>query len=382
MSRPKHEVAEIIERFGNRFMEKHHPNSYQLRVLGALSMCRTSALGGHKYRCNHCGREHISYNSCRNRHCPKCQGVKQTFWVEDRINNAYPVKHYHIVFTVPEVLNAICQLNSKWFYNLLFTTVWDTLRSFGYSHYGVESGAVCMLHTWGQNLSLHPHIHCIVPALGYTLRGRMKHISKGGKYLYPVTQLSLKFRGKLMESIKKCLIKNGLLSHYKPVLEKAWSKSWVVFCEPSFGKPDYVVKYLGQYTHRVAISNHRIVEVNHRNVCFKLTDYRDNSKVKTTILTGEEFLRRFCQHILPKGFVKIRHYGIYSSRFRSTVLQDKDKMVVKLEETTVERINRVLGIDLFCCPFCRKGQLIPVTIVPRIRSPGFVKKTVEKLMTY
>ena len=281
MNRPRHEVAEIIERFGKQFIELHHPDTYQLRVLGALSLCRTSALGGHKYQCDHCGREHIGYNSCRNRHCPKCQGARQAFWVEDRMENAYPVKHYHIIFTVPEELNAICLTDSKWFYNHLFATVWDVLRSFGYSHYGVESGAVCVLHTWGQNLSLHPHIHCIVPALGYSLKGRMKHIGKGGKYLYPVIQLSEKFRGKFMTGLKKHLVKQETLSRKNAQLETAWSKDWVVFCEPSLGKPQHVVGYLGQYTHRVAISNHRILEVNDREVRFLFTDYRDNVSLRS-----------------------------------------------------------------------------------------------------
>lgn len=380
MDHPKHEVAEIIERFGDRFIEKHQPNTYQLRVLGALSMCRTSALGGHKYHCDHCGREHISYNSCRNRHCPKCQSAKQACWIEDLMNKAYPVKHYHIVFTVPEALNAICLLDSKWFYNQLFATVWDTLRSFGYSHFGVEAGAICVLHTWGQNLSLHPHIHCIVPALGHTLRGKMKHIGKGGKYLYPVRQLSLKFRGKFMAGVKKRLVKNNLLPQYRPVVEDAWSKPWVVFCEPSFGKPKHVVRYLGQYTHRVAISNHRIVEVNDHQVRFRLKDYRHNSKVKTITLKGEEFLRRFCQHILPSGFVKIRYYGIYSSRFRSTMLKDKDKMLIKPEETTIERINRLMGINVYLCPYCKKERMVPVAIIPRIRSPTFGIDPVLKMM--
>ena len=372
MIRPKHEVAEIIDRFSGCFIEKHRPNSYQLRVLGALSSCRTSALGGHKYQCDHCKREHISYNSCRNRHCPKCQGANQAFWIEDRMNSAYPAKHYHIVFTVPEALNTICLMDNKWFYNQLFSCVWDTLHSFGYSHYGVESGAICVLHTWGQNLSLHPHIHCIVPGLGYTLKGDMKHIGKQGKYLYPVTQLSDKFRGKFMAGVKRQLISSGLLSEYKSSVEKAWRTPWVVFCEPSFGKPEHVVGYLGQYIHRVAISNHRIVEVTDHQVRFMIKDYRNEGHVTTTRLTGEEFLRRFCLHILPSGFVKIRYYGIYSTRFRTTILKDNDKMIIKPEETTIERIARVIGIDVHRCPWCKKGQLVATSIIPRVRSPPSV----------
>jgi hypothetical protein len=369
MNRPKHEVAEVIKLFAERFIVKHRPNRYQLRVLGALSKCRTSALGGHKYHCDHCGKDQISYNSCRNRHCPKCQGFNQAFWVEERMNHAYPVNHYHIVFTVPEVLHGICMLDGKWFYNYLFAAVWDTLRSFGYSHYGVESGAICVLHTWGQNLSLHPHIHCLVPSLGYTLKGGMKHIGKQGKYLYPVTQLSDKFRGKFMTGVKKQLLKGGLLSQYRSSVEKAWNTPWVVFCEQSLGKPEHVVGYLGQYIHRVAISNHRIIDVNDREVCFMSKDYRDEGEVKTAKLTGEEFLRRFCQHILPSGFVKIRYYGIYSTRFRTTILNEKEKMVIKPVETIIERINRLTGIDVLKCPFCKMGRLVPVAIIPRIHSP-------------
>ena len=372
MSRSKHEVAEVIERFGQRFTKKHRPNGYQLRVLGALSKCRTSALGGHKYQCDNCGSYQISYNSCRNRHCPKCQGSNQAFWVEERMNHTYSVNHYHIVFTVPEALHGICMLDSKWFYNHLFAVVWDTLHSFGYSHYGVESGAICVLHTWGQNLSLHPHIHCLVPSLGYTLKGGMKHIGKQGKYLYPVTQLSDKFRGKFMAGVKSQLARNGLLSQYRSFVEKAWSTPWVVFCEQSLGKPEHVVGYLGQYIHRVAISNHRIVEVNDHQVRFMLKDYLDLGKVKPATLTGEEFLRRFCLHILPSGFVKIRYYGIYSACFRTTILNKKEKMVIKLAETTIERIARLMGIDVRKCPCCKKGQLVPVAIVPRVRPPPSV----------
>lgn len=369
MSRPRYEVAEVIERFGKKFIEKHQPNGYQLRVLGALSKCRTSALGGHMYRCDHCGKDQISYNSCRNRHCPKCQGSNKAFWVEDRIEHAYPVNHYHIVFTVPNILHAICMLDSKWFYNHLFAVVWDTLRSFGYTHYSVESGAICVLHTWGQNLSLHPHIHCLVPALGYTLKGEMKHIGKGGKYLYPINQLSDKFRGKFMAGVKSQLAKGGLLSQYRSYVEKAWSTPWVVFCEPSLGKPEHVVEYLGQYIHRVAISNHRIMQVDDRNVRFMIKDNRNQGRVKTATLTGEEFLRRFCLHILPRRFVKIRYYGIYSTPFRTSILNNKEKMVMKSVENTIERIARLMGIDVRQCPICKMGQLVPVAIVPRNRPP-------------
>ena len=369
MSHPEHEVADIIRIFGQKFIEKHKPNSCQLRVLRALSLCRTSALGGHIHRCDKCGFENISYNSCRNRHCPKCQSAKQALWVDDRVRGAYPVKHFHIVFTIPEVLNEICMLDSKWFYNQMFSSVWNVLSSFGYSHYAVENGAICILHTWGQNLSLHPHIHCIVPSLGYNLRGNLKSIGKSGKYLFPVIQLSLKFRGSFMAGVKSYLSGRHKLSGFMSLIRKAWNKPWVVYCEPSFGKAENVVGYLGQYTHRVAITNHRIVSVDDGHVMFALKDYRDNGRQRTTSLSGEEFLRRFCLHILPSGFVKIRYYGIYSSRFRSTMLKDRIKIPSQPDETVIERIIRLIGFDINECPCCKKGRLVYAGIIPRSRSP-------------
>jgi hypothetical protein len=194
-------------------------------------------------------------------------------------------------------------------------------------------------------------------------------MGKAGKYLYPVTSLSLKFRGKFMAGVKKHLTGQGLLSEYTDHVKKAWDKRWVVYCEPSLGKAEHVVGYLGQYTHRVAITNHRIVDISDHGVIFSLKDYSDHGKQKITSLSGEEFLRRFCMHILPQGFVKIRHYGIYSSRFLATIMKDKSKMVIQQVETVVERINRLTGVDVTRCPSCRKGQLILVDVIPRSRSP-------------
>jgi hypothetical protein len=272
-------------------------------------------------------------------------------------------------------------LNSKWFYSQLFYSVWDTLRQFGYTHFGVESGAVCMLHTWGQNLSLHPHIHCIVPATGETLAGNMKNIGSGGKYLYPVTQLSLVFRGKLMESIKRNLKKQSLLQQHQSLVNAVLEKPWVVHCEPSLGKPEHVVKYLGQYTHRVAITNQRIIKIDDDGVTFMHKDYSDNAKQKPVKLDGVEFLRRFCTHILPARFVKIRRYGIYSSRNRALKQKNNQKMVIKpgKGETVQQRIQRLTGYDVYQCPFCKHGNMHIVEEMPRVRSPSnFYSLTTHK----
>jgi len=375
MSRTKYEVADVISKFGKQFIEQYYPNAFQQKVLRAISNCRTVELGYHKDKCDCCGQIRISYNSCRNRNCPKCQSTKQAFWVEDLMQIILPVKHYHMVFTIPHELNEISMLNSRWFYNLLFANVWDTIRTFGYTHFSVESGAVAVLHTWGQNLSLHPHVHCIVPAAGLTFAENLKHIGKNGKYLYSVRKLSATFRGKMMQGIKKYLKTKSKLKDHQSALDNAWKKSWVVFCEQSLGKPEHVVKYLGQYTHRVAITNHRLLNIDNSGVTFLHKNYRKNAKQITTKLNGVEFLRRFCQHILPLRFVKIRRYGIYSSRYRSLQKKENLKMVIKpKKETTQERIFRITGFDLYLCPFCKKGKMQIIEVVPRIRSPDYTQK--------
>lgn len=368
--RPQFEVAQIINRFGRQYIEQCQPNSFAVRTLDALLKCRTSALGGHKDVCDCCNKERISYNSCGNRHCPKCQSNKQVLWAEDRISDAMDVKYFHVVFTVPEALNPICLLDSKCFYSAMFECAWSVLQTFGYSHYGVEGGAICVLHTWGQNLSLHPHIHCIVPAAGLTLKGKLKHITKQGKYLYPVRMLSAVFRGKMLEKIKRQLKQSNLLPQYQSLLDVLWKKTWVVYCEPPLGSAQQIVKYLGQYTHRVAISNHRIENIDGSGVSFWYKDYKDNSKKKLTKLPGVEFLRRFCLHILPRRFVKIRYYGIVSSKQKDRIkpLQAK-KPETRVKETYQERILRLTGFDRYQCPFCKTGIMNTVELMPRIRSP-------------
>ena len=369
MKHNNYEVVQIIEQFGDDFVKEHHPNTWTTRTLNALKICRTAALGGHKEKCDHCGKIRISYDSCRNRHCPKCQGSKQAFWIEDVSKRIIDTKYFHVVFTVPEQLNVICLLDSRKFYSILFQSVWQSLRTFGYTHYGVESGALAILHTWGQNLSLHPHIHCLVPAAGIDLLGDIKKITKKGKYLYPVKKLSIEFRSHMMKRLKKQPRGNNQLSKYQSLIDKVWAKDWVVYSEPSFADADRVIKYLGQYTHRVAISNHRIQHIDHDNVSFFYKDYADGEKRKLTRLTGIEFLRRFAMHILPKGFVKVRYYGVLSNRYsKQTAMYRKPQTIIE-NETTQGRILRLTGFDVYQCPFCKEGQMHTVEIIPKIRSP-------------
>jgi len=372
MSRQKFEVAHVIQQFAKPYLQRYKPNAYLVRILNALCLCRTSALGGHASACDCCGSVSISYNSCRNRHCPKCQLSKQVFWVDDLMQACLPVKHYHIVFTVPHELNDICMFDSREYYNLLFESAWDTLRAFGYRHFGAETGAVCVLHTWGQNLSLHPHLHCIVPAAGITLAGNWKNIGSDGKYLHPVKLLSVNFRGHFMKSLKARLIKQNLLPKYQKQVDSAWKKPWVVYCEPSMAKPEHVVKYLGNYTRRVAISNSRILGIDDKSVTFLHKDYSDRARQKPITMDGVEFLRRFCLHILPKRFVKIRRFGIYSSSYKRIIQKQKPKPGIEssIKISFIERFLNLTGFDISLCPVCKQGKLHRIEEIPKVRSPS------------
>ena len=373
MVRTRFEMASVIKRYGADFRMQYSPNNYQLTVLNALQQCRTAELGGHKDKCDSCGTEHYSYNSCGNRHCPKCQIARQMLWAEDRMRDALNVKHFHVVFTVPDELNPVCMADSEFFYERLFVCVKETLYAFGYSHYGVETGAICLLHTWGQNLSLHPHVHCIVPAVGITPRGQLKEIGNQGKYLYPVRQLSVAFRGKLLEALKRNLKKKNRLPEFQATIDHCYAKPWVVHSQPSLGNARQVVNYLGQYTHRVAITNTRIKNIDSNGVTFSYKDYTDNANVKLMTLSGVEFLRRFCMHILPRGFVKIRYFGILTSTYREQVKALKSKPdIIQLTEIRQQRMVRLTGFDPCKCPKCKIGNMIPVEIFSRIRSPDNV----------
>ena len=374
----KFELADVIHRFGKELIEKDKPAPLQIKTLCNIVQCRTASLGGHEEACDCCRAVRYSYNSCGDRHCPKCQATKQAVWIEQLLKKTLPVKHYHIIFTVPHCLNKICLFNQREYYKILFDAVWRTLRSFGYTHYGVESGAVAVLHSWGQNMSLHPHIHCIVPAVGYSLKGEWKHIGTYENYLYPVHQLSKAFKGKFLDSLKRKLKKTGVISGFDSLIRKAWNKKWVVYCEASMVNVEHVIRYLGQYTHRVAITNQRILNITDTHVTFIAKDYRDRAQKKPVIMKGFEFLRRFCMHILPYRFVKIRRYGIYNEttkrhlklQFVPEEKPDISKQVEKPQkETPQERLKRLTGFDVYQCPECKKGRMRVIREIPRIRSP-------------
>jgi hypothetical protein len=388
--RPKFELADAIRLFGTGLAARGPLTPLQQRVLGKIASCRTASLGGHEEVCDTCGSVRYSYNSCGDRHCPKCQAASQAFWIDDLIRRTLPVKHYHIIFTVPHQLNGLCLHNQRLYYDLLFAAVWHTLQSFGYTHYGVESGAVAVLHTWGQNLSLHPHIHCIVPAAGYTLDGQWKNIGHSGKFLYPVYQLSDAFKGRFLNNLKRALRKQNELLLFDDKIQQAYKSKWVVHCEPALAGVEHVIKYLGQYTHRVAITNQRILNIADGKVTFIAKDYRDRAIKKPVTLDGVEFLRRFTMHVLPVRFVKIRRFGIYNhTAIRNLKLQfipeqspDIDTLIKRKEppETNLKRFQRITGIDPCRCPVCKKGTM--VRELPRIRSPGRVTAPEFLLSTF
>lgn len=294
------EVADVLRKAGTS-IEDLGLNTWQLRTFSALKRCRTEALGGHIDACDACGNISISYNSCRNRHCPKCQGKNREDWIQARSTQLLPVPYFHVVFTLPEAINSLAIHQPKIVYATLFEATWETLQQFGKTK-EMQMGMIAILHTWGQQLSLHPHLHCIVPGGGVDKDGQWQNSRTDGKFLFAVKALSKVFRAKYCHKLKE-----KLPIKYEQIRQELWQKPWVVFAKKPFGSPKSVVEYLGRYTHKIAISNHRIKNIDNQNVTFDYKDYRQNGFKKQMTLTHQEFIRRFSLHILPKRFVKIKH---------------------------------------------------------------------------
>jgi len=368
--RPRHELAEIIDRFEEDFEHQYLPNSYVRRTLSALKRCRTSSLGGHVDKCDECGHVRISYNSCRNRHCPKCQNTQREAWVEDRKQDLLPVPYFHVVFTVPDKLNGLFIEHPADLYNLLFATTWETIAQFSYTKLHAETGMVSILHTWGQNLSLHPHIHCVVPGGGINFKGKWKQVSiseKGKVFLFSVKSLSRVFREKFIEALQK------QLPQTTKFINSLYKDDWVVYSKEPFAGPEHVIEYLGRYTHKVAIGNHRLLNVDETGVTFSWRDYRDDEE-KVMTLEAAEFLRRFCMHILPKRFVRIRHYGLLSTARRQDLreLQQAFGIItpkVREKKNWKEVCRQHLNYDPDICPQCGKGHMSTIEMFFGARPP-------------
>lgn len=368
------EVQDIFSKYGTEYRKNHKLTFSQLKAMSAIQKCRTSELGGHVDICDSCGNTQISYNSCRNRHCPKCQSLSKERWIENQKINLLNIGYFHAVFTIPDTLNLMVYQNQRVLYTLLFKAVAETLTELASDkkYLGAKLGFTSILHTWGQNLMHHPHIHCIIPSGGLSSAG--KWINSRKKFFLPVKVLSRKFRGKFLYYLKQLYYQDKLEFHgsqeyltnkneFENLLSSIYSKEWIVYCKPPFKDAACVVEYLGRYTHRVAISNKRIVSIANDKVTFKWRDYKDNSKCKVMTISANEFIRRFLIHILPNRFMKIRHYGLLGNRNKATKLKickqlTNTPVLLKESLSTNQLIQKIIGKDLSKCPRCGSDKLI------------------------
>jgi hypothetical protein len=378
VTRPPFEVADIIRQYGTRFIETHRAwlTAQHLRVLRGIAHCRTAALGGHLDRCAACGHRAISFNSCRNRHCPKCLTHARDQWLAEREREVLPVGYAHVVFTLPHALAGLALHNKRVVYDLLFHASAATLLEVARTprHLGAALGFLSILHTWGQTLLHHPHVHCVVPAGGLSPDGT-RWVHARPSFFLPVKVLGRVFRGKFIAGLRAAF-RAGLLTMPRDLQRlnseptfAAWLRTlfrheWVVYAKPPFGGPGHVLHYLARYTHRVAISNHRLVAVTDDQVTFRWKDYRHGSRVRLMTLSAEEFLRRFCLHVLPKGFVRIRFYGFLAPRCRTEALP---------------RCRRVLDVNPPPVPAVSANETSTRVSLPPCPACGGVMVAIERL---
>jgi Putative transposase/Transposase zinc-binding domain len=388
MERPKLEVADVFRRYSAAYRQQHAGSLSrgQRRVMSAIELCRTAALGGHLEQCDSCGHLRPAYNSCRNRHCPKCQSLARAQWLEDRQAELLPVEYFHIVFTVPEEIAALAYQNKEIVYGILFRATAETLRTIvaDPKHLGAVIGFLAVLHTWGQNLLHHPHLHCVVPGGGISPDGKRWIACRPGFFL-PVRVLSRLFRRLFLEHLQAAF-DTGKLQFFSSLerlrdpkafatyLAPLRQTEWVVYAKPPFGGPEQVLNYLGRYTHRVAISNNRLLDIDHGMVTFRWKDYRDHDRQKTMTLEAGELIRRFLLHVLPDGFQRIRHYGFLGPRYRQAKLTlCRQLLGVVLTLTGIvprqdkpdyrDLYERLTGKSLRECPVCHRGQMVTINLL-------------------
>jgi len=351
---PEYEVAGVLNAHWPAVQQSAKFNTWQLRTLDAVRRCRSATLGAHVDGCTSCGHLRISYNSCRNRHCTKCQGDRREKWIQAREQELLPVPYFHVVFTLPDTLNTLCLYKPADIYNILFQSAWHVLNTFGHDNkwLGATTGMISILHTWGQTLTLHPHLHCIVPGGGITKQGKWKHAKSDGKYLFNVKAMSKVFRGKFIALLKEKLPQDIT----KHCINQLYKNEWVVYAKRPFAGPESVVEYLGRYTHKIAISNHRIKNIAKGTVTFSYKDYRQSAVTKEMDLEPIEFIRRFALHILPKGFVRIRHYGILSSTSKAVCAVVIKQQLLPLPEVKIAKPEKEIYNPLQC-PCCKKQTM-------------------------
>jgi len=377
----EHQISNIIQKFLPDVEAQGGISGHQRSILKLISLCKTSALGGHKEVCPSCRYDKIHYNSCGNRNCPSCQGVNKEKWVFDRQHDLLPVTYFHSVFTIPSELYIYFRYNKRILYDLLIRSAKETLETFGKNErngIGGKIGAILLLHTWTQQMGYHPHVHCIVPAGGLTTTGKWKQAKANGEFLFSVRAMSVMFRGKLLAGIHQLYLNGNLklpqqeLDKYKQTKAKLYLKEFVSYAKPAFGGPKQVLEYIGRYTHRICISNHRIINITDTHVSFRYLD-RKKKKTKTKTVTGQKFINLFAEHILPKGFVKIRHIGVLSSRSKAKDLAAIRKSLgaktppAKVKMTNREFVVMTTGKDPHLCPRCGQSEMVITLIMPPIR---------------
>lgn len=381
-AQPPLEVAGIFRQHGPAYRQQHALPLHQHRLMQAIENCRTAAMGGAVEWCDHCQHTRIVYRSCRNRHCPKCQGLLRERWIQQRTTELLPVPYFHVVFTVPEQIAAIAFYNKNVVYAILFRTVAETLLTIARDpkHLGAEIGFFAVLHTWGQNLLLHPHLHCVVPGGGLSPDGEWKACLPG--FFLPVRVLSRLFRRLFLEALAKAYADGELqfFSHLEPLREAAAfaqyltplrKAEWVVYAKPPFGGPQQVIEYLGRYTHRVAISNRRLVALEEGHVSFRWKDYRDQQTQKVMTISAEEFIRRFLLHALPPGLQRIRYYGLFANCHRADKLQLCRRLLtapppdlLPMPADYRDFYAALTGKNLRLCPECGIGTMIRLELAP------------------
>ncbi len=380
------ELADIVRTHGDAYRRTHRLAPVQHRALRAIATCRTAALGGHQETCDHCGAVRVSYNSCRNRHCPKCQTLTKERWLTARKADLLPIPYFHVVFTLPHDLNALAQGNPRVLYALLFRAAADTLLTFGRDprHLGGTIGITAILHTWGQALTQHLHLHCLVTGGALAADGA-QWISGRSSFLFPVRALATVFRAKYLAGLQRAY-DDGQLAFaggttpladrrtFAGVLGQLRAVDWVVYTKRPFAGPEQVLEYLGRYTHRVALSNNRLVDHGEGRVRFRWKDYADHDRLKVMTLEVDEFLRRFLLHVVPRGFMRIRHFGLLANRTRRTLvgrcrdLLGQPRPTAAPPASVTQLRQRLVGVDLTRCPVCREGHM-QITVIVGPGSP-------------
>ncbi len=386
--RPRLEVADVFRRHAAAYRAARHVPLAHRRVMGDIERCRTAALGGHVEACERCGEQRIAYNSCRNRHCPKCQTLAKERWLIARQRELLPVEYFHVVFTVPPAVAGIARAHPRLVYGLLFSAVAETLRTIAADgkHLGAEIGWIAVLHTWGQNLLHHPHVHCVVPGGGLDAGGQRWVACRPGFFL-PVKVLSRLFRRLLVERLRRAygagqLDLDGSLAElqepeaFEALMRELTAHEWVVYAKPPFAGPRQVLDYLARYTHRVALSNDRLEALEDGRVTFRWRDYRRPGRPRRMTLEASEFIRRFLLHVLPVGFVRIRHYGLLANRHRAAKLARARELLsaaptpLTEELDTQDLLEKLLGRDPNRCPACERGRVVVISrLMPQPHTP-------------